>query len=83
MVKEIKETPWVVAGGKIGELAHCTHCGEGLISPGIPGPFYRVISDRKDRNQQLKTPYPETPPKDYHDARLHPAKASEHQGPLH
>lgn len=24
------KTPWVVAGGKIGELGHCTRCGEGL-----------------------------------------------------
>lgn len=25
-----KDIPWVVAGGKVGELGHCTRCGEGL-----------------------------------------------------
>jgi len=24
------KTPWVVAGGKIGEMAHCERCGDGL-----------------------------------------------------
>lgn len=31
-------TPWVVAGGKIGELGHCTRCGEGL-NIGLPQPL--------------------------------------------
>jgi hypothetical protein len=25
-----RETPWIVAGGKIGEIGHCERCGEGL-----------------------------------------------------
>lgn len=29
----IIETPWVVSGGKIGELGYCTRCGEGLPNP--------------------------------------------------
>lgn len=27
------KTPWVVAGGKIGEFGHCERCGEGLSIP--------------------------------------------------
>jgi hypothetical protein len=30
MKKRKKEIEWVVAGGKVGELAHCTRCGQGL-----------------------------------------------------
>lgn len=30
-MKRATDVPWVVAGGAIGEVAHCTRCGEGLI----------------------------------------------------
>jgi len=29
-MKGKERTPWVVAGGKIGEIVHCTRCGRGL-----------------------------------------------------
>jgi hypothetical protein len=30
MAKRQRKGDWVVAGGKPGEIAHCTHCGDGL-----------------------------------------------------
>jgi hypothetical protein len=33
------KAPHVVAGGKIGEIGHCTHCGRGLSLGGGPQPL--------------------------------------------
>lgn len=39
---EKSKTSWIVAGGKIGEYAHCTRCGEGLELG--PQPVYIVTA---------------------------------------
>ena len=38
---------WVVAGGKIGELGHCTRCGQGLSLGGGPQPIPIVSAAMK------------------------------------
>lgn len=33
MPSRVKEVPWVVAGGRVGEMMHCTRCGAGFEMP--------------------------------------------------
>lgn len=45
--------PWVVMGGKAGEVAHCTRCGEGLVFD-TPQPLYMASAMMKAFDKQHK-----------------------------